>query len=96
MAACVESLSLDRVHAHSCSSECIPVSPLYHRMRNALQSLTNCAYLLARDPGVSPENVPYLAQMQADIATVSVLLRRVEPPPVSPDLDRLFIQKGES
>jgi hypothetical protein len=59
-------------------------------MRNALQSLSNCAYLLARDPGVAPENVPLLSQMQADVATVSVLLRRVQPQP-----DSSFVRKGE-
>jgi hypothetical protein len=77
MEICVASLSLGR--PHNCSPECIPVARLYHRMHNALQSLANCAYLLARDSGVAPENAPLLAQMQADVATVSVLLRRVEP-----------------
>jgi hypothetical protein len=90
MATCVQSLSLPSPHLHSCSPACIPLSRFYHRMRNALQSLSNCAYLLARDPGVSPENVPLLSQMQADVATVSVLLRRVQPQPNSS-----FVRKGE-
>ena len=60
-------------------------------MRNALQSLSNCAYLVARDPGVAPENKPLLAQMQADVATVSVLLRRVS----TEDLESLIDRKEE-
>ncbi len=61
-------------------------------MRNSLQSLSNCAYLVARDPGVSPENVPLLTQMQADVATVSVLLRRVS---TEQDFESLIAQKEE-
>jgi hypothetical protein len=95
MATCAESLSLDRSQLHSCSPACVPVSSLYHRMRNALQSLANCAFLLARDPGISPENAPLLSQMQADVATVSVLLRRIEPPPALSNLDSLITRKGE-
>jgi len=91
MATCVESLSLSRPHLHSCSPACIPISRLYHRMRNALQSLSNCAYLLARDPGVASENKPLLAQMQADVATVSVLLRRVS----TEELESLIVRKEE-
>ncbi len=91
MATCVESLSVSRPHLHSCSAACIPLSRLYHRMRNALQSLSNCAYLVARDPGVAPENKPLLAQMQADVATVSVLLRRVS----TEDLESLIVRKEE-
>jgi hypothetical protein len=79
MATCVQSLSFDRSHPHTCSTACVPVSGLYHRMRNALQSLSNCAYLLARDPGVSGDNAPLLTQMQSDVALVSVLFRGLEP-----------------
>jgi len=78
MEICLESLFLNR--PHSCSPDCIPVARIYHRIHNALQSLANCAYLLARDPGFTSENAPLLTQMQADVATVSVLLRRVQPP----------------
>jgi hypothetical protein len=93
MASCVESLAFNS-HSHSCSSACIPISGLYHRMRNALQSLANCAFLLARDPGVSPDYAPLLSQMQADVATVAVLLRRVEPQPASLDFISLITRKG--
>lgn len=92
MATCVESLSLSRPHLHSCSADCIPLARLYHRMRNALQSLSNCAYLVARDPGVAPENKSLLAQMQADVATVSVLLRRVSN---EQDMESLIVRKEE-
>ncbi len=61
-----------------------PLSDAYHRMRNALQSLSNCAYLLARDTGVSPENAALLPQMQADVATVVAALRWVEAKPAAP------------
>jgi hypothetical protein len=91
MASCVESLPFNS-HSHSCSSACVPVSRLYHRMRNALQSLANCAFLLARDPGVSPEHTPLLSQMQADVATMAVLLRRVES---HPDVALLITRKEE-
>jgi hypothetical protein len=63
-------------------------------MRNALQSLANCAFLLARDTGVSPENTPLLSQMQADVATVAVLLRKVQPQPALLDFDSLLNRKG--
>lgn len=92
MVTSVESLVLSRPHVHSCSPACVPLSRLYHRMRNALQSLSNCAYLVARDPGVSPENKPLLAQMQADVAMVSVLLRRVS---TELDLESLDVRKEE-
>ncbi len=92
MATCLQSWTLDRPHLHICSDACIPVSRLYEQMRNALQSLANCAFLLARDAGVSPENVPLLSQMQADVATVSVLLRRLE---TKPALNLLPTEKGE-
>jgi hypothetical protein len=93
MASCVESLVLNS-HSHSCSSACIPAWSLYHRMRNALQSLANCAYLLARDSGVSSENAPLLSQMQTDVATVAVLLRKVEPQPDLLDFNSLITRKG--
>jgi hypothetical protein len=94
MATYVESLLLNRSHSQSCAPACVSESGLYHRMRNALQSLANCAYLLARDTGVSRENALLLSQMQSDVATLSVLLRRVEPQALlSPD--SLSTRKGE-
>jgi hypothetical protein len=50
---------------------------LLNEARNALQRLANCAYLVAIDSGVSAENRLHLAQMQSDVATMSILLKRL-------------------
>jgi hypothetical protein len=50
---------------------------LLNKLRNTLQSLSNCAYLVATDSGVSAGNHALLAQMQSDIATMSLLLERL-------------------
>ena len=80
MATFVSSLSTRPSHQRASQSRLTHLR-FDDRIRNALQSLSNCAYLLACDSGVSPNNVPLLSQMQADVATVAVLLRRREEQP---------------
>ncbi|HWR16533.1 MAG TPA: hypothetical protein VN577_17040 [Terriglobales bacterium] len=54
---------------------------IFHRMRNALQSLSNCAFLLAREDGLI-ERHALSAQLQAEVATLSILVRQMETRPV--------------
>ncbi len=77
MKVCAESLSLLAPEVCTCGRK--PNSAVIHQIRNLLQSLSNCAYLVARDPGVSPENAPLLTQMQTDVALAATLFRKIEP-----------------
>lgn len=50
-----------------------------NEMRNTLQSIVNCAYLVACDDELSKDNRSLMTQIQCDIATLALLVRHFNP-----------------